>query len=159
MIVRAGVTASQQMGRGIEHRNHVVQFGRRDTLRRTPVPRNKGHLHLHLSRAALRVDDGDPLTHSDFADRLNFCVIVYDGYSVDCVRWYHHQLPGAAIQTLLPDSDPDPAAPYPPDFIALVAVQSDAQVRAEPYGSPAWRMLCARQRDRRAALMRPGLGL
>ena len=85
-------------------------------------------MHLHLPPTAVRVDDGDPLTHPDFADRLDLGVIVYDGYSVDCVRRYHHQLSGAALQTLLAYRDPDPATPYPPDFITLMAVQSDAQI-------------------------------
>src|ERR1700751_2763989 len=110
----------------MKHRYHVVQVGRGDTLWRTPVPGNEGHMHFHLSPAALRVNDGDPLTHPDFADRLDLGVIVYDGYSVDCVRWYHHQLPGAALQTPLAYGDPDPATPDPPDFIALMAVQTDA---------------------------------
>jgi hypothetical protein len=93
-------------------------------------------MHLHLSPAAVRVDDGDPLTHPDFADRLDLGVIVYDGYSVDCVRRYHHQLSGAALQTLLAYRDPDPATPYPPDFITLMAVQSDAQIETpKPCGS------------------------
>jgi hypothetical protein len=114
----------------MKHRHHVVQVGRGGTFWRTPVPGNEGDMHLHLPPTAVRVDDGDPLTHPDFAERLDLGVIVYDGHSVDCVRRYHHQLSSAALQTLLAYRDPDPATPYPPDFITLMAVQSDAQIEA-----------------------------
>jgi hypothetical protein len=91
------------------------------------MPGNDRDVYLHLTGAALWIDDCDPLSHVKFTDYFGFRVVLQGDNPMFDVRRHDDQLPGAALQSLLAHRDADPATPYPPDLITSVVVQTDTR--------------------------------